>query len=107
MPVDLGSLLRTVAVTQMRVAHDVAVAVHRIENGETAAAMDPTSNPVREPITIEAAPAREWQPRLETITPVQQDGRHGYAGRGLAVDPGLDDATSIAQRYAPVTQMPR
>jgi hypothetical protein len=127
---DLGSLLRTVAVTQMRAAHDVAQAVQRIEglgSDEAAIAaatqaktidarvesiMDtPATIPV-DPVTTKVEPieegltVREHLAWKEAQGTVHADMQRSFAGRGLAHDPGLDDAGSIAARYAP-TQRPR
>jgi hypothetical protein len=139
-PADLGTLLRTVAVTQMRVAHDVAEAVHRIENrqattenalgpvqGSVAPIIDQTGRQTIEstaqdvaatsPATAtlpsaetirsieEAQPVREQQAWRDANVAIHDDMRRAFAGRGLAHDPGLDDAGSIAARYAP-TQRP-
>ena len=120
--------LRTVAVTQLRVAHDVAEAVQRIEGrASDEAAADAASNssmiearaefaakatalmapsateatarkvdPIEEGLT-----ARERQAWKDADGAIHDDMERSYAGRGLAHDPGLDDAGSIAARYAP------
>jgi hypothetical protein len=95
---DLGALLRTVAVTQMRVAHDVAHAVQRIEGrAETFA----------QPAIEHVPAARERQAESEMDSAFHDQIQSTFAGRGLAHDPGLQDAGSIAARYAPTTQRPR
>ena len=115
---DLSTLLRTVAVTQMRVAHDVAEAVQRIEGrhsdlqgadkaiemkagemqiGETVADL---AQPIED-----GAPVREQQAWREAGPTIHDDMKRAFSGRGLAHDPALDDASSIAARYAP-TQRP-
>jgi hypothetical protein len=135
---DLGALLRTVAVTQMRAAHHVAEAAHRIEGlgGDAAhvtmgaesqaktieghadriadapALMAQAAAIIREPVITKVEPievgltVREHQAWKEAQGTVHADMQRSFAGRGLAHDPGLDDAGSIAARYAP-TQRPR
>lgn len=135
---DLSALLRTVAVTQMRAAHHVAEAAHRIEGlgggagpvtmgaesqaktieghaegiAEAPAPMALAAAIVREPDITKVEPievgltVREHQAWKEAQGTVHTDMQRSFAGRGLAHDPGLDDAGSIAARYAP-TQRPR
>ena len=140
---DLSTLLRTVAVTQMRVAHDVAEAVQRIEGRhsnlqavDNQAADRSNENGAGEYRTIEGkaiemkagemkagetqigeavadlaqpiedgAPVREQQAWREAGPAIHDDMKRAFSGRGLAHDPALDDAGSIAARYAP-TQRP-
>ena len=114
----------------MRVAHDVAQAVQCIEGLASEEAAIATASPVKtidaraqsiqdlpaamvaapvianvEPIVV-GPPVREHQTWNEAEGAVSSDPRRSFAGRGLAHDPGFDDAGSIAARYAP-TQRPR
>ncbi|MEQ1714383.1 MAG: hypothetical protein ABL907_00125, partial [Hyphomicrobium sp.] len=93
---DLSSLLRTVAVTQMRVAHDVAQAVHRIESHQVDLDRRTGDSSIAGPADGQMIDAVA-EPQVGRI----QDHPATHPGRGLAHDPHFDDAGSIAARYAP------
>ena len=119
-PADIKDLLQGVAVTQMRVAHDVAQAVRQIEDSQMAAAPKgvliegsavqapiPASDPDDAFASFDSlVTGREQQAWRDASPAVHDDIRQAFSGRGLANDPGLVDAGSIAARYAPVTQRP-